>query len=201
MMFSTFECPFRALFFYHIMSQNHKACVLYLERSQSMTALEFKNNILPTYGAMLALACQILASQEDAADVVQDVMRSLWERHKDIELPDSIYGFVFRCTRNRCIDFLRREKNISSLDEMYKNTIEDNTEDTVFFTERLKLVMMHIKLLDPQRRTVMLLSMKGASTAQIANHTGISETNVRQILSRTRRQIRNLVLEKETNNL
>ena len=161
-----------------------------------MTASEFKNTILPTYGAMLNLAKKLLPHNDEAADIVQDVLRGLWEKYNDIPVPDNPFAFTLRCVRNRCIDTLRRNNIFVRIEDSEINNIsEEKPEDD--FQENLNIVIKNIEKLDEPRRTIMRLSLQGSSTAEIARQTALSESNIRQILFRVRRHLRKIIVQNQ----
>lgn len=159
-----------------------------------MTALEFKQTVLPTYGAMLALGRHILGVSE-AEDVVQDVLKSVWEKHDRIKAED-VRTYVLRSVKNRCLDVLK-SKNIEV--EMIENviSIEDRSnqerEAAREYMEKLRKVEVAIATLKEPSKTVITLNMQGDSCKTISSATGLSEENVRKILSRTRQKIRDLL--------
>lgn len=159
-----------------------------------MTATEFKNDILPAYGAMLTFAARLLNSRDTAADVVQDVIRGLWEKHESLSFTGSPTAFAMRCVKNKCIDLLRRTQKHSRLDETTPDIADSNDQDDEF-AQRLVALDNSINQLEEPRKSTVRLSLAGHSTRQIAQQLNLSEDNVRQLLSRTRHQLRVLILK------
>lgn len=165
-----------------------------------MTALEFRNNILPCYGAMLALAERLLHCREDACDTVQDVIRTLWERYETLNIPpQSNHAFVLRCVRNRCLDRLRRGHETVSLETTINGReISDNyfsmREEEDETAQRIEQLLSSIENLPDTRRSVMKMNLAGKSVSEIAEAMALTEANVRQILSRTRKKLREILV-------
>ena len=133
-----------------------------------MTATEFKSVILPAYGAMTAVARKLLGDRQSAEDAVQDVMRSLWEGRENII--------------------------VNGAGAAYADTIADDDFDD---TQRLERLSAAIDNLGEPRRTILRLSLAGKSGAEIAATVNLSETNVRQHLSRSRNELRKLIMQYE----
>lgn len=162
-----------------------------------MTASEFKTHFIPAYGAMLALAQRMLVgAADDADDVVQDVFRGLWEQCSELSLPANPVAFALRCVRNRCLDVLRRPERFVSLEGTPSVLCSVSDEEVNGLEERLVVLTRYVYELAEPRQTILRASMRGVSAAEIARNMGLSEANVRQILSRTRRELRNLVINK-----
>lgn len=160
-----------------------------------MTATEFKSAILPAYGAMSAIARKILGDRENAEDAVQDVMRSLWEGRERIEISGAAAAYAVRAVRNRCLDILRRKpaEATTPIESVADTVADDNTDDI----KRLERLSTAIDNLGEPRRTILRLSLAGKSGAEIASTVSLSETNVRQHLSRSRKELRKLIIQYE----
>lgn len=158
-----------------------------------MTALEFKNTIIPAYRAMLAVSMRLLV-KEEAEDIVQDVLQTLWEKHDQISLKCNPAAFAIKCVRNRCLDVIRNQKHQNSFESLNIN-FEDEHEQDIEFTDKINQLSDAINRLKEPAKTIILLNLKGKSGAKIAAETGFSEANIRQILSRTRRNLKTLFLK------
>lgn len=158
-----------------------------------MTATEFQNNILPAYGAMLALAQRMLGDREAAMDAVQELMRKLWEEHDRIDAGAGGAAYACRAVRNRCIDIIRCRKSVADIPiDRLADDIAEPEEDV----ESLRIIGLTsaIDRLGEPRRTILRLSLDGKSGAEIASLVGFSESSVRQYLSRTRKELRKTIL-------
>lgn len=56
---------------------------------------------------MMAFACRFV-SEEVVEDMVQDVFVMYWEKRASMS-PDSIRSFLFKCTQNQCLNFLKHQ--------------------------------------------------------------------------------------------
>lgn len=158
-----------------------------------MTASEFKNLVLPAYDAMLRVASRVSGTNVPAGDMVQDVMQHLWEKHETLDVKTVTVPFLFKCVRNRCIDYLRCHTPMADESEL-QSVSNDGYEADDEQAERLTLVIKAIERLEEPRRSVMRHSLDGKSVEEISQAMKMTQVNVRQILSRSRRQIRTLIL-------
>lgn len=179
------------------MSHPDHTCVSMVKNLiNTMTANEFQTNILPAYGAMTAVAHRMLGDAEGAADVVQDVMRTLWEARDRLNVTVCGAGYAVRAVRNRCLDVLRRQPQISGVPvESVSDVMTDTDADAG--SERLEALAFAIDNLDEPRRTILKLSLSVKSGKEIAAKMGLTEANVRQYLSRSRKELRKLILKYE----
>ena len=164
-----------------------------------MTATEFKNTILPTYGIMLALAKKYLADTGDAEDAAQDVVYYLWSKHTNLPVPDNPAAFVLSCVRNKCMDILRKRAKSTVLIENGMPTLIEWYEEEDLTNHRLTNLWNTIETLDEDKKSILKKSLSGKSSSQIAKEMNLKEDNVRQILSRTRIKLRTLILKSKNN--
>lgn len=67
------------------------------------------------------------AAERDGEDIVQDVALNLFSR-ADVLMPiETLSAYVYRSLRNRVIDYLRRRRDVVSLDE----SIDENGESSL----------------------------------------------------------------------
>ena len=156
-----------------------------------MTALEFKLSVIPAYGTMMAVARSMLG-KEEAEDAVQEVFKQLWLRHTELNIKGDVTIFAVRCVRNRCLDILKSPKRTVSFTTNFTSLPTETVDDqaTVETTNRLR---QEIERLKEPAKSVLSLNLDGKSTEEIAELQGLSAANVRQILSRTRRHLRQLL--------
>ena len=152
-----------------------------------MDAETFKQIILPCYRNMYAVAFRMFDGDSDLAyDVVQETIAYMWEHHKRLDT-SSPMALCLASVRNRCISHLRNSTSLISLENA--GTIPSR-DDVHSDTER---VYMAISRLPAQRGTAVTLSMRGFSHSEIAEEMQLSVDNVRQLLSRGRRQLKEIL--------
>lgn len=148
---------------------------------------------MPCYRQMYLTAFAILRNRDDASDVTQDLILSLWQRHETIPVPDNPAAFCVTMARNHCIDRLRHNsknyfENIDSL-YMMASDMEADTEISLRTTQScISDILLRFK--EKQRRILILSIFSQLSNDEISVITGESSDNIRAILSRGRKKIK-----------
>ncbi len=161
-----------------------------------MDPQQFKTIILPYHADMYRLAFSILRDADDAADVVQDTFLKLWEHRSELLSVKNHRAYCLSAVKNQACSELRKSRPESPLDSAPVSDMTDPYYDTADAIERTDSIAMISRIIDdmPERqRTVFTLStFASCSNEEISRLTGLSNVNVRAILSRTRRQIKNI---------
>lgn len=151
---------------------------------------EFNKLILPYSHKMFAVAYRFMQQAEEAEDVVQDIFIKIWQMRDDLPPNERLLPFILAMTRNLCIDRLRARHET----EDESAIVEDvSTSNPVEEKDRLQQMMKMIaQLPDTQQQVLKLRVFKELTTEEISTKLNLSETNVRQLLSRARRQLKEL---------
>lgn len=167
-----------------------------------MLTSDFKRIFLPMSKLLYRRAFRLTANVQDAEDLVQETFLRLWRRHDTLENVNNPEGLACEILKNAAIDLLRTRHIHSEL------TLEHEPEDnysTVHETEvcdALTLANKLIKQLKPQQQRILTLrSREECEMAEIANLTGETEDNVRAILSRSRKKLKEMFLKKMNHGL
>ena len=55
--------------------------------------------------------CKLFISNEsEVEDIIQEAFIAFWENHEKIDAGKSIENFIFKITKNRCLNFLQKKK-------------------------------------------------------------------------------------------
>lgn len=161
-----------------------------------MTEKEFRQRVMPLQRLMYGLALRMGMPPDDAADVVQETQIKLW-RHR-AEIPDAdgaMRLYSITALRRECISMMRRRKLAVTLDEATEFKAPDSSASTEY-RDTLHRIEFLIDSLPPgQCKVVRLSSFGGLDNSEIAEATGLSEANVRQLLSRGCRRLRELMID------
>lgn len=158
-----------------------------------MDRRQFDIKVLPLHGAMYRLAFFILKDSEAAADALQDAMLRLWQRRDALDSVTNLPAYALSTVRNISVSLSSRRSD--SLDDAATATLlsRQSVEDDYLSAEQLSMVLEAIENLSHSQRTALKLSaLQGYSNSEISNATGLSEMNVRTLLSRSRRKLRSL---------
>ncbi len=158
-----------------------------------MTDGEFNRILLPQYRQMYTTAFAILRDPDDASDAVQDVISLLWQKHHGMDIPDNVAAFCRQTTRNYCIDRIRSnsKRYFERIDTLYQIPTGTHTDSEVSLSSTSAFIMKCLTKLNKRHRDVLTLSIfSQLSTDEISKVTGESLENVRVILSRGRKTIK-----------
>lgn len=140
---------------------------------------------------MFRMACSILGRSDEAQDMMQDVAERILRRQESLEDVRNIDSFLAKAVRNACIDRIRRRKDTTpKIPDIPDEKNPDRWNDRQIVHKALS------KLPERQRLAVHLKDIEGYSNKELADILETDETNVRTILSRGRKALREII-EKE----
>lgn len=159
-----------------------------------MKITSFRYDLLPLKDKLFRLALRITLNRPEAEDIVQDTMLKAWEKKDQTGDIDSIEAYCMTICRNLALDLTRRRERTSiSLDEN-PHDVEDTSpgaDEKIEQEERLRKVHAIFSRLPEKQRTVMQLrDIEGKSVRETAEITGMTEENIKVILFRARKAIR-----------
>ena len=147
----------------------------------------------------LKQAQRILASEEDAEDVVQDAFCKLWRSDYTLKTTNEAEALARTTIRNLSLDELRKQevRPQFSLDTERDTVLQRSALEEIEIRERFEQVETIIEAeLSPSERHVMhLKEYEGHSFEEIAEMMNLTEAAVRMKLSRARKRIRTVYQE------
>lgn len=152
-----------------------------------MDARKFHKTIVPLYRELFVAAVAIVGNRDEAADIVQDTMVKLWNNRDNLEETLSPRAFAIATLRNTAIDALRKRPRTQQDDDLSELTIPPDDGADV---EALTCIIDSLPA--RQRQVIILSAIEGQSPEEIVKSTGLSAENVRQLLCRGRRKIKEL---------
>ena len=159
-----------------------------------MTRADF-NTIISKMSKMLyGYAYRILENQQEAEDAVQETFLKLWKMKEKLESYESIEALSKAMLKNHCIDQIRRRKNTGyeSVSGDQYLTASDATPQELL--ERAETALILNKIIDQlpvlQREMINLRDIQDLSYDEISERSGQSVNNIRVILSRARKSVR-----------
>jgi RNA polymerase sigma-70 factor (ECF subfamily) len=138
-----------------------------------------------------ASARRLLGNDDDADDALQDAFCNLWQRRDGIVSETEATGLSVTTVRNVCIDKLRRQQShpTDAIDDNLQPPNDNYYEDDTEKFQTVKAIIDN-SLNEQQRHILYMRDYSGYSFEEIAQETGLSESNIRLILSRARRAVR-----------
>ena len=144
---------------------------------------------MPLQKILYREAYRMLCDQFDAEDAVQNLYLRLWEQKEKLDTVTSAEAYCIRILRNICIDRLR---SVRLRDEKFidDETVLSNAPPDVEQQETAEFIENFLAGLPELHRRVMQMNMNGMDFDEISGMTGLSEVNVRVIISRIRKKFR-----------
>ncbi|MFV0536707.1 MAG: RNA polymerase sigma factor [Dysgonomonas sp.] len=156
-----------------------------------MDADTFLKVFIPYHQKLYRIAYRIVQDAANAEDIVQDTFIKLWNKRDEMESVDNTEAFAIVILRNTCLDYLRKTKNDRYTD--YDTDMPETTsltKEIELRDEAEKVKYLINKLPDQQRQVMMMKHWDDYSDEEIEQATGLSAGNIRVILSRARKTIR-----------
>lgn len=156
-----------------------------------METAEFKQRMMPYAGQMYAVAFSILKKPSDAEDVVQDIFLKMWEKRRSMDSIVNLKAYVLSAVRNKSLDMLAGSRGNEGgvLECSDEGRAVEQVERKEAATRVLKLIAA---MPEPQRTVISMHDVEGMGYDEISDLTGMSEGNLRTLLSRARKRIRDV---------
>lgn len=147
---------------------------------------------------MYRLALSLLKSQADAEDVLQDVFIKCWQNRRQIIINMDLGGYLMQSTRNRCLDIMKKHARKYEGSEGLNDEIIAGGSNQMDYIESVRWVEHFLNQLPEINRTVFhLREVEGLSFEEIQKITNNEISNIRTILSRTRKKLRKQLAQLE----
>lgn len=149
-----------------------------------------------------SVAFRILADEEQAKDIVQETMITLWKTIKKINSPGSFMTWLYRIVVNKCYDQLRRRKRNPEFtaDEktwvLISNKITENPSSGIEERETAQIINLLTDRLSPKQKAVFVLTdLEEMSNEEVSLITGMSRINVKANLHYARKRIGEMIVK------
>ncbi len=138
-----------------------------------------------------------LGNTQEAEDIASDILASIWENRKKLEIRLTFKAYLFQAAKNRCLNAIRDRKATVSLDDINgQDTPQVNVIDSLETEELNHLIQEAILSLPDKCREVFLKSRTNNLTNQeIAESMDISVKTVEAQITKALKQIRKFLGE------
>lgn len=153
-----------------------------------MDQIVFENSVFVLKDDMYRFAKRFLLSQDEAQDVVQDLMIKFWNMKSDLHKYNNLKSFIMRCVKNECLNRLKHHEIVTKHAEVEYKTSEQYQINTNNINEEIiKLINL---LPEKQRIVIQLRDIEDYDINEIAEVLEIEENAVRVNLMRARNKIK-----------
>lgn len=179
-----------------------------VKKSQAKDTAAIEELLRAAYTPVKFQCRKMLKNSQDAEDVTQEVLLTLYTRLHTLKEPAAFWGWLNRTTENRCKNVLMRSHvdlqilededghsmldNIENIDQqIVPDAVIDNAETTRMFEEMVDA------LPEAQRMCVLMFYYDEMSVKEIAEIMDTSENTVKSRLNYARKAIKEQVLDYE----
>ncbi len=142
--------------------------------------------------ALFRFACKCTGNEEDARDVVQNSFEVLWKKREDVTV-EKAKAYLFQVAYNQSVDNYRKQSRV-----IYKEEIVHDGSYTHGQAGLKKVLDRALDRLDEQARALVLLKdYEGYRYEEIAQITGLTETQVKVYLHRARKTLKEYLVRVE----
>jgi RNA polymerase sigma-70 factor (ECF subfamily) len=143
-----------------------------------------------------SVAFRMLGDEDEAKDVVQETMVTIWQKIKKIKSADSFKNWMYRIVVNKCYDQLRRRKKNPEFvaDEttwtLISNKVAESPSSEMENRETAQIITLLTNKLSPKQKAVFILSeLEEISHDEISTITGLSKSGIKANLHYARKNI------------
>lgn len=163
-----------------------------------MESSQFKTLFLPCHRKLYAVAWRLTGNAQAAEDLVQETFLRLWTRRQQIVSVECVEAYSITTLRRIFYD-TKRSKQIEAsereISELHVKDSEDLNQRIDAQDEWQRIRTMILALPDPQGKIMIMRDVEGQTYEEISVETGLTGVNLRSILSRARKRIREQIKE------
>lgn len=149
-----------------------------------MTAKEYNLAVDEYADNVYRFVLKHLGNEMSAKDVVQETFTKVWVKHEDIDY-NKVKSYLFTSAYNTMLDWIKKEKRSGDIE----NTQEYGTDSSV--NPDLKQILDEAldRLPEIQKSVVLLRDYEGYNYTEIAEITGLNESQVKVYIFRARKSL------------
>jgi len=163
-----------------------------------MDLREFQDKVYPLKNKLFRFARRLLDHTEEAEDTVQDAFIRLWNKRDGLDEYRSMEALAMVTVKNLCLDKIKARKfpvekmdnHRAFLENMPAHAGPDHSDLVSGIRRAMEL------LPEQQKMIVHLRDIEGYEFSEIAEISGMNENAIRVALSRARKRIREMMINK-----
>jgi len=151
-----------------------------LDELRRGSEIAYKQVFIKYYSPLCEYASQYI-SDDDAEELVQELMLFIWETRESILIESSLKSYLFIATKHRCLNFIKKNQYHEQVHSEIYEKLKDQFEDPDYYM--LEDLSVHIQkaideLPENYRETFALSRFGEQTNVQIAAMQGISVKTV-----------------------
>lgn len=147
-----------------------------------------------------SLAFRMLGDEDQAKDVVQETMITIWQKLNKIKSAEVYMTWIYRIVVNKCYDQMRKKKRHPEYvaDEhtwtLISNSISELPSADLEKEDNARIIRLMTDRLSPKQKAVFVLSeIEEMSGDEISEITGMSKSLIKANLHHARKNISDMI--------
>lgn len=178
-----------------------------LARAKKGEIAAFESLMTAYENRIYSLALRSTGSEQDAADITQEVFLRAWKNLDSFRGDSSLSTWLYRVTSNLCVDFARKkaaegmptsiddeESPAADLADASRMAQPEAAAENSELREELQFALAQLS--EEHRRVVLLRDVAGMTYTDIARTLGLEEGTVKSRLARARASLRKILLKR-----
>lgn len=154
----------------------------------------FKALYLRLWKPLFVFVMKRLRSEEDAADVVQEVFASLWNKRQSIAIQESVRGYIYTAAKYKVMDqvnsMLQSPANFDLLQDSL-HPLSSGASDMLISKEMESILQGEVNALPGKMKQIYLLHIdQDLSVTDIACRLDLSERTIRNQLNLAKKRLK-----------
>ena len=152
-----------------------------------MTVAKYNESVDNYSDNLYRFVLKNIKDSDKAKDIVQDTFLKFWEKKDNVDLA-KIKSYLFTTAYHTLIDVIRKEKKQSSFDDIK----EENHSTETNYSDLQEILHQAIEQFPEDQKAVILLrDYEGYAYDEIAEITGMNESQVKVYIFRGRKFLKN----------
>lgn len=135
-------------------------------------------------------------TREDQEDLFQEIVLQLWNSISSFKSESQFSTWMYRVAVNTAIVYFKKEKKQRSINENIENTDSIAQVDDQTRSDRADIFYQCVQSLNKIEKALIFLFLEGLSGEEIAKNLGITHSNVRVKLNRTKQKLQTIIKSK-----
>jgi RNA polymerase sigma-70 factor (ECF subfamily) len=154
---------------------------------------DFTNLIQENKRIIFKICNTYCTNKNDRDDLAQEIVYELWRSYKNFDAQYKFTTWMYRVALNVAISFYRKEKKAIGTIVLNETLIDVEDQSEISEETETNFTLMHafiaeLKVID---KSIMLLYLDSKSYREIAEITGLTETNVATRINRIKGNLKN----------
>jgi RNA polymerase sigma-70 factor (ECF subfamily) len=149
------------------------------------------------YSELCIYAVRFLKDEDEAEEIVQEIIFKLWEQREQLENVNSLRSYLYRSVHNRCLNYIKHQLHKNKYqDKAYVEMKKLELESAEDYQQKELEDKVHAaihSLPDRCKEVFQLSRFEGKKNKEISDHLGISvkavEANITRALSALRESL------------